>query len=239
LLSAQPVPDSEYSDLDPVERERLRRIIQVYSTEKELLDLSDEELDKALQLVTTVEKRIVPTMTGMLLIGKKNRLAAMVPTAETAIQVLSGTDVKVNESSIMPLLAEFEQITEYMNAWNKEEEFEDGLFRISIPEIDRRAFREALVNAFSHRDYSMLGRVRVLIEEEGLTISNPGGFIEGVTIENLIWAEPHGRNPSLSDAMKRIGLAERTGRGVDRIFEGSLLYGKQPPDYSKSDENSR
>ncbi|MCL2492679.1 MAG: putative DNA binding domain-containing protein [Clostridiales bacterium] len=235
-FSAQPVPDSEYSDLDPVERARLRRIIQIYSTEKELLDLSDEELDKALQLITTVEKRTVPTMTGMLLIGKKDRLSAMIPTAETAIQVLSGTDVKVNESFIMPLLAGFEKITEYMNAWNREEEFEDGLFRISIPEIDRRAFREALVNAFSHRDYSILGRVRVAIEEEGLTISNPGGFIEGVTISNLIWAEPHGRNPVLSDAMKRIGLAERTGRGIDRIFEGSLLYGKQLPDYSKSTE---
>ena len=235
-FSAQPVPDSDYSDLDPVERERLRGIIQAYSTEKSLLELSDEELDKALQLVATVENRVVPTMTGMLLLGKKNRLSAIVPTAEAAIQVMSGTDVKVNETFIMPLLAGFEKIAEYANAWNKEIEIQDGLFRISIPEIDRRAFREALVNAFCHRDYSILGRVRVLIEEEGLTISNPGGFIEGVTINNLIWAEPHGRNHALSDAMKRIGLAERTGRGVDRIYEGSLLYGKQLPDYSNSSE---
>lgn len=38
----------------------------------------------------------------------------------------------------------------------------------------------------------------------------------------------------LANALKRIGLAERTGRGIDRIFEGSLLYGKMLPDYSGS-----
>ena len=69
----------------------------------------------------------------------------------------------------------------------------------------------------------MLGRVRVLMDDDGLTISNPGGFIEGVTIENLLTAEPHGRNPALADALKRIGLAERTGRGFDRIRHPELV----------------
>ena len=39
---------------------------------------------------------------------------------------------------------------------------------------------------------------------------------------------------TLADAMKRIGLAERTGRGIDRIYEGSLLNGRLLPDYSRS-----
>ena len=71
-----------------------------------------------------------------------------------------------------------------------------------------------------------------------MTISNPGGFIEGIRVDNLLDAEPHGRNPALADAMKRIGLAERTGRGIDRIFEGSLLYGRLLPDYSSSTQSS-
>ena len=113
-----------------------------------------------------------------------------------------------------------------------------GLYRISIPDFDKRAFREALVNAFCHRDYSRLGRVRLQINDEGMTISNPGGFIEGINADNLLDAEPHGRNPVLADAMKRIGLAERTGRGIDRIYEGSLLYGRLLPDYSQSTDSS-
>lgn len=160
------------------------------------------------------------------------------PTAEASIQVLVGTDIKVNESFYLPILAAFEKISDAFSAWNHSEEMVQGLFRITIPDYDPGAFREALVNAFCHRDYSVLGRVLVQINEEGMTISNPGGFIEGIRVDNLLDAEPHGRNPTLADAMKRIGLAERTGRGIDRIFEGSLLYGRLLPDYSSSTQSS-
>lgn len=236
--SAQPVPDGDYRDLDPIERERLRKIIRNYRGETALLELGDEELDKALHLVVSKETELVPTYTGLLLIGKAERLKMLMPTAEAAIQVLEGTDIRVNESFYLPILSAFEKIAEYVAAWNREEEIEEGLFRISVPDFDKRAFREALVNAFCHRDYSMLGRVRVEINGEGMLISNPGGFIEGITAENLLDAEPHGRNPALADALKRIGLAERTGRGIDRIYEGSLLYGRLLPDYSLSTTTS-
>lgn len=39
---------------------------------------------------------------------------------------------------------------------------------------------------------------------------------------------------SLADAIKRIGLAERTGRGVDLIYQGLLRYGRTPPGYSRT-----
>jgi len=236
--TAQPVPDSKYSDLDPVERERLRNVILAYRGEVALLELNDEELDKALQLVTMQDGKLVPTFCGMLLIGKKDKLKHYMPTAESAIQVLEGTDVRVNESFFLPILAAFEKMTEFFSAWNRQEELDMGLYRMSIPDYDQRAFREALVNAFSHRDYAVLGRVRVEMNEDGMKITNPGGFIEGINAYNLIDAEPHGRNPVLSDALKRIGLAERTGRGIDRIYEGSLLYGRLLPDYSQSNTSS-
>ena len=236
--SAQPVPNGEYRDLDPVERERLRRIIRDYHGEAALLELDDEGLDKALHLAVQDSQKLVPTFAGLLMIGRADSLRTLLPSAETAIQVLTGTDIRVNESFYLPILAAFDRITEYFAAWNHEEEMEMGLYRISIPDFDKRAFREALVNAFCHRDYSRLGRVRLQINDEGMTISNPGGFIEGINADNLLDAEPHGRNPVLADAMKRIGLAERTGRGIDRIYEGSLLYGRLLPDYSQSTDSS-
>jgi ATP-dependent DNA helicase RecG len=236
--SAQPVPNAGVADLDAVERERLRNIIRNYNGEQNLLALTDEELDKALQLVTAVDGKPTPTFAGLLLIGKADRLKTLVPTAESAVQVLQGTDIRVNEAFNLPLPAAFERISEYINAWNRNVDIEIGLYRVTVPDIDHRAFREALVNAYCHRDYSMLGRVRVMLDDEGLTVSNPGGFIEGVDIHGLPDAEPHGRNPVLADALKRIGLAERTGRGIDRILEGSLLYGRLLPDYSASTANS-
>ena len=234
-FSAQPLPGATIKDLDPNQRVRLRKIIQNrQGGEKSLLSLPDDELDIALRLVTEVGGKLTPTVTGMLLIGKEERIQELMPTAKSTFQVLEGTAVRMNEDSTKPLLEVFENYETYLKAWNPERETEYGLFRIPIPEFDWAAFREGLVNAFCHRDYTMIGEVRVLIDDEGLVISNPGGFVDGVNLKNLLTVEPHGRNPALADAMKRIGLAEKTGRGIDRIYEGSIIFGRPWPDYSES-----
>lgn len=233
--SAQPLVGATLEDLDPNQRVRLRKIIQTrQGGEKNLLSLADDELDIALRLVTKVGEKYTPTVSGMLLLGKEERISELMPTARSSFQVLEGTAVRMNEESSKPLLEVFEDYETYLKAWNPEQEMEYGLIRIPIPEFEWSAFREALINAFCHRDYTMLGSVRVQIDDEGMIISNPGGFIEGVNLNNLLTVEPHGRNPSLADAMKRIGLAEKTGRGIDRIFEGSIIFGRPWPDYSDS-----
>ena len=232
--SAMPLLQSNIGDFDSLEVERLRQLIASYNGEKPLLDLADEDLFKALGLVREQNGTVYPTITGILLIGKVDAIKRYVPTHAAAFQVLEGTEVRNNDDFVLPLLQTIERLNNSLETRNPEQEIEMGLFRLSIPEFDKRAIREALVNAFSHRDYSKMGRVRVTISDEGLTIANPGGFIEGVSINNLLTAEPHGRNPQLADALKRIGLAERTGRGIDRIYEGSLIFGKPLPDYSAS-----
>ena len=234
-FSAQPVPDATRDDFDPLERDRLRRIIGTYqSSDRNLLELTDEELEKSLQLTVTVDGKTMPTLTGLLLLGKGESLKRFVPTHRASFQVMSGTDIKVNQDYAGPLLKTIEQINDMFSPWNPSAELSVGLFSMMVPEFDHRAFREALVNAFGHRDYTLLGRVRVQLDDAGLTIANPGGFVEGINIHNLLTAEPYGRNPCLMDALKRTGLAERTGRGIDRIFEGALNYGRPLPDYSRS-----
>ena len=233
-FSAQTLPDTTRQDLAATERERLRNIIRTYHGESTLLELDDLELDKALRLVAKVGEEYVPTVTGMLLIGRQERLQELIPTAESSLQIMDNGQLRINETYTMPLLASIEKINNYFTTINQEDEMDVGMFRVPIPHYSPQAFREALVNAYSHRDYSLLGRVRVLIEREGITISNPGGFIQGVTYDKLLDAEPHGRNPVLADCLKRIGLAERSGRGIDRIYAGSLRYGKMLPDYSDS-----
>lgn len=234
-FSAGPLAGAAISDLDSNQRVRLRSTIQNRpGGEKNLLGLSDDELDKALRLTTEVDGMIYPTVTGMLLIGKEESIEKLIPTARAAFQVLEGTKVRVNLETSGPLLEVFEKFETYVDAWNPEREMEYGLFRTAIPEFDKAAFREGLINAFCHRDYTMLGTVRVLIDDEGMTISSPGGFIDGVTVDNLLTVEPHGKNPALADALKRIGLAEKTGRGIDRIYEGSIIYGRPWPDFSET-----
>lgn len=233
-FSTQPIQDGTAEDLDPNQLFRLRETIQNKNGDQQLLALSDEELEQALRLTVRVGEAVYPTLTGLLLVGKESSLKRLIPTAGAVFQVMQGTRVVMNESFTKPIVELVELFSSYMKAWNPEKEFDYGLFRIPIPEFSRPAFREGLINAFAHRDYSMMGSVRIQVSDEGLTISNPGGFIEGITLENLLTAEPCGRNPLLSDALKRIGLAERTGRGIDRIFEGSITFGRPWPDYSES-----
>lgn len=235
-FSNQPLSGASTDDFDANERIRLRKIISSRRGDTALISLNDEELDKALRFVREENGIQYPTVTGMLMIGKEDKIEELIPTAKSTFQVLEGTNVRVNLQSSKPLLAVFEMFEEYLKPWNPERELELGLLRFPIPEFSPEAFREGLVNAFCHRDYTILQSVRILIDDEGMTISSPGGFIEGVTLDNLLSVEPHGRNQSLADALKRIGLAEKTGRGIDRIFEGSILYGRPWPDYSESTE---
>jgi len=46
------------------------------------------------------------------------------------------------------------------------------------------------------------------------------------------------RNPRLAEVCARIGLAETTARGVDRIYEGQLRFGRPLPDYEGSDDTA-
>lgn len=236
--SAQVLPESSYADIDAQERNRLRKLIRANRGESALLELADEDLDKALGVVRAVDGKLRPTVAGLLLLGKKESIATLLPTSKVAFQVLTGTDVRENIEVQLPLLSTFEELLYRFSAWNPEQEFQEGLFRVPVPEFSERAFREGIVNALCHRDYTRLGSVVVQVSNEGLLILSPGGFIDGITQDNLLTADPRGRNPLLSDMFKRIGLAERTGRGIDRIFEGSILYGRPLPDYSESTSDS-
>lgn len=232
--SAMPLEGVSVEQLDPLQRLRIRNAIKKYGGDQSLLPLADEELDGALGLVISSNDKRCPTLAGLLLLGTESLLRQHLPSHEAAFQVLRGTDVLVNEFFRKPLLETFEEIELLFRARVEEEEVQVGLFRVPVPNFDRRSFREALVNALVHRDYSSLGAVHVKLDENGMTISNPGGFVEGVNLDNLLVADPRSRNPLLADIMKRIGLAERTGRGIDRIFEGMLRYGRPMPDYSMS-----
>ena len=165
-------------------------------------------------------------------------MRTLVPTHEIAFQILDGEEVRFNEFSRAPPLRAFEWVETLFKPLNLEQEFQSGLFRVAVPKVDQRAFREAVANAITHRDYSLRGAVHVRLTGDDLVISNPGGFVEGVTLNNLLSTEPRPRNPVLADALKRIGLVERTGRGVDLIYRGMLRFGRHHPDFGSSDSYS-
>lgn len=234
-MSAEPLADSTLADFDPLQRERLRAVIANNPrSDKSLVGLSDEQLDGALSLTVTRNGERKPTLLGLLLIGRTESLRLQVPTHEVLFQILDGTQVKVNEGSRAALIEIVEWLDLLSRGINTEQEFNEGLFRIGIARVDVNALREAINNALVHRDYARRGPVRICWQTHDLIISNPGGFVEGVGLNNLLTTEPRPRNPALADAFKRLGLVDRTGRGVDLIYSGMLRFGRPAPDYAQS-----
>ncbi|MFA5589726.1 MAG: ATP-binding protein [Lysobacteraceae bacterium] len=234
-VSAQPVAGATLADFDPLERERLRQAVQTYGGDRVLLELDDEALDGVLGFTArTATGERLPTLNGLLVIGRESALRELVPTHEFAFQVLEREAVRFNEFRRFPLLKALDWLETNFRPYNPEHELQVGLFRVPVPKVDLEAFREAVANALVHRDYHRLGAVHVRLDDHGLTISNPGGLVEGVTLQNLLTTEPRPRNPSLADAMKRIGIVERSGRGVDKIYRGMLRFGRPEPDYSRT-----
>ncbi|WP_255090930.1 RNA-binding domain-containing protein [Vulcanococcus limneticus] len=237
--SGLPAAGATVADLNSAERDRLQAVVKRHRGEASLLELGNEELDLALGLVVQgADGSLMPTHAGLLLMGHEAPLRRCIPGHEVGFQVLQGTEVRVNRFLRGPLLAVVDEISQRLEPFMQEQELEVGLFRVPIPNLPSSCFRESFINALAHRDYTALAPVTVQWNlTEGMTISNPGGFVRGVTLSNLLTAPPRSRNPVLADALKRIGLAERTGRGVDRIFEGLLEVGRSAPSYARSTDD--
>lgn len=235
--SALVLPEASWHDLDPLEFERLRQTIRRNPgrADAPLLGLADEEIVKALGLGEGEREVERLRVAGLLLLGREEAIRRLLPTHELAFQVLAGTRVPVNDFFRGPLIRVSDEVMTRFDARNEEsDEFQIGGVRVGIPDYSRTAFREAVHNALVHRDYTRLGVAHVQWHPDRVEVSNPGGFVEGVRLDNLLVTPPRPRNPVLADAFKRIGLVERTGRGIDTIFEGQLRYGRPAPDYSLS-----
>jgi ATP-dependent DNA helicase RecG len=144
----------------------------------------------------------------------------------------------VNDSLRGPVLHVLDAVLQRFEARNQYRELMHGLVRVPVPDYEPNAFREALNNAVLHRDYTLNNAIYIQWFNDEITIASPGGFLPGITVDNILSHEPRPRNRRLADAFQLLGLVERSGRGVDRIFEGQLRYGRAPADYSASDHNA-
>ncbi len=105
--------------------------------------------------------------------------------------------------------------------------------RIDEPIFPPLALREALVNAFCHRDYANPGgAVSVAIFDDRLEIWSEGVLPFGLKVEDLKRDHPsRPRNPLIADVFFRRGLVERWGRGTQTIVELCVKAGHPEPDF--------
>lgn len=87
-----------------------------------------------------------------------------------------------------------------------------------VPEISMEALREAIINAFCHRDWRDPDYVQVAIFKDRVEIRNPGKLYGGLTIEDLHRGNvSRRRNLLIADLFRRVEMVEAWGRGMTLI----------------------
>jgi ATP-dependent DNA helicase RecG len=107
----------------------------------------------------------------------------------------------------------------------------EGFYRIDTPRYPPDAFREALVNAICHRDYSEAsGSIDIAIYDDRLEVISTGGLRFGLTVEQLK-GEHQSRpwNPLIAQAFYLRGIIEKWGRGTLRMADYTREAGLGEP----------
>jgi ATP-dependent DNA helicase RecG len=97
-----------------------------------------------------------------------------------------------------------------------------GVRRYELHRVPPVVIREAVANALAHRSYELdRTPVRIEIRPSSVRILSPGGLPEPVTVENIRETTAP-RNLAVIAALRRFGLAEDAGRGID-VMEDTML----------------
>lgn len=107
-----------------------------------------------------------------------------------------------------------------------------GSNRYELPRLPEVVLREAVANAIAHRSYEAGGvAVRIELRPSAVVVRSPGGFPEGVTEQNIRETNA-ARNLTVISLLRRFGLAEDQGRGVDVMQDTMAAEMLDPPTFS-------
>jgi len=152
------------------------------------------------------------------------------PRSQVRILRVKGIEEKTGEDFNLMELAEVSGniFLLYQNSWEAlrphltETRFsKDGVFKNQIiyPEL---ACKEALINAITHRDYSLEGRgIEIKVFDDRLEILSPGKLLSSITIKDLeeLKGVHQTRNTYTARVLREFGLIRELGEGIRRMFD--------------------
>lgn len=115
------------------------------------------------------------------------------------------------------VISEISEIADLFETFYVCEEI-DGTFRRRAESIPMDAFREALANAVIHRAWDVPAEITVLMYDDRVEITSPGGLPPYMSAEHFLRGGVSvPGNRILSDILRRIGMAEKPGTGLRKI----------------------
>lgn len=232
-FSAEVCPDASLEDLDLKAIDIFQRRWSRKADNANLLTLSPAQILNDSELMAGER----PTYAALILLGTHKALGKYLPQAELIFEyrsneaeLRSNRRLEFREGFLLWMDALWDEI----NKRNDLQHYQDGLFLWDIPTFREEVIREGILNAVCHRDYRNESSIFIRQFPRTMEIVSPGGFLEGITPENIIWRQKP-RNRRLAEVFSRCGLVERSGQGMDMIYRQCIRESKSLPDFSNTD----
>lgn len=132
----------------------------------------------------------------------------------------------------------FEGLVEFVNALLPRNEVMGKALRKDVPMYPEPAVRELVANGLIHQDFSVSGSGPMIeIFEDRMEITNPGWPL--MKTERFLDTPPRSRNETLASLMRRVGICEERGSGVDKVVFQTELYQLPAPIFETPDGSTR
>ena len=132
----------------------------------------------------------------------------------------------------------FEGLIEFVLNLLPSNEIIGQALRREVPMFPEIAIRELVANAVIHQDFHATGTAPLIeIFSNRMEIINPG--LPLVKTDRFLDSPPKSRNEALASFMRRIGVCEERGSGVDKVVFQTELYQLPAPVFETTDEHTR
>ena len=164
--------------------------------------------------------------------GMKHQIEAM---KQTVIDEFDRAKRRMYKRYKVGFFACYDRVWELVNLRNDKQHYQEGFFVFDIATFNERVVREAILNAVSHRNYQFGGSIFVRQFRDRLVVESPGGLPFGITLDNILDRQLP-RNRRIAEILSLCGMVERSGQGMNLMFELSVQEAKPLPDFTGTDD---
>lgn len=221
-------------DLDEKSIENFRSKWINKSGNKQLMTVSKEQL--LIDCGAITDDGV--TYAALILFGKSSSIIRFLPQAEIIFEYRSSEasgPANQREEFKEGFFSCYDRIWDIINLRNDKQHYQEGFFVFDISTFNERVVREAVLNAVSHRNYQFAGSIFIRQYQDRLIIESPGGFPLGITLDNILDRQLP-RNRRIAEILSLCGMVERSGQGMNLMFELSIQEAKPLPDFSGTDD---
>ncbi len=183
-------------------------------------------------IVQTAQGWAITNLAAILLAKKLDAFSPALARKAPRVVIYEGTDklrTREDKPGNRGYAVGFESLVDFVHSAAPQNRSIEQVVREEVKMFPKQALRELIANALVHQDFLASG-ASVMIEmyADRVEISNPG--LPPIRVERFI-DEYRSRNERLADLMRRLGICEEKGSGVDKVIKAAEIFQLPAPDF--------